>query len=144
MFYLRFCEFCICTFKQKRLNFSHVLAMPAKNNPNPAKTPIFPRFMPNSPSPVQQVRTKSPSTKSSKTASFWFSASLATRFRLKYGALVFLFSRSSAPSSTATSPVSSSETKKRSNYKISPIRFGAAEPTSVEHSKNKRNLKQNH
>lgn len=23
MFYLRFCEFCICTFKQKRLNFSH-------------------------------------------------------------------------------------------------------------------------
>ena len=23
--------------------------MPAKNNPNPAKTPIFPRFMPNSP-----------------------------------------------------------------------------------------------
>ena len=36
--------------------------MPAKNNPNPAKTPIFPRFMPNSPSPVQQVRTKSPST----------------------------------------------------------------------------------
>ena len=62
MFYLRFCEFCICTFKQKRLNFSHVLAMPAKNNPNPAKTPIFPRFMPNSPSPVQRVRTKSPST----------------------------------------------------------------------------------
>ena len=36
--------------------------MPAKNNPNPAKTPIFPRFMPNSPSPVQRVRTKSPST----------------------------------------------------------------------------------
>ena len=36
--------------------------MPAKNNPNPAKTPLFPRFMPNVPSPVQQVRTKSPST----------------------------------------------------------------------------------
>ena len=33
------------------------------------------------------------------------------------------------------SPVSISETdKKRSSYKISPIRFGAAEPTSVEHS----------
>ena len=26
-----------------------IIAMPAKNNPNPAKTPIFPRFMPNSP-----------------------------------------------------------------------------------------------
>ena len=38
------------------------LPMPAKNNPNSAKTPIFSRFMPNSPSPVQQVRTKSPST----------------------------------------------------------------------------------
>ena len=24
--------------------------MPAKNNTNPARTPIFPRFMPNSPS----------------------------------------------------------------------------------------------
>ena len=36
--------------------------MPAKNNPHPAKTPLFPRFMPNVPSPVQQVRTKSPST----------------------------------------------------------------------------------
>ena len=36
--------------------------MLVKNNTNPAKTPIFPRFMPNSPSPVQQVRTKSPST----------------------------------------------------------------------------------
>ena len=28
----------------------------------PAKTPLFPRFMPNSPSPVQQIRTKPPST----------------------------------------------------------------------------------
>ena len=36
--------------------------MPAKNNPNPAKTPLFPRFMPNVPSPVHSVRTKSPST----------------------------------------------------------------------------------
>ncbi len=36
--------------------------MPAKNNTNPAKTPIFSRFLPNSPSPVRQVRTKSPST----------------------------------------------------------------------------------
>ena len=36
--------------------------MPAKNSTNPAKTPIFPRFMPNVPSPVQQVRTKSLST----------------------------------------------------------------------------------
>ena len=26
--------------------------MPAKNNPNPAKTPLFPRFMSNSTSPV--------------------------------------------------------------------------------------------
>ena len=30
----------------------YLAGMPAKNNPNPAKTPIFPRFMPNSPSPV--------------------------------------------------------------------------------------------
>lgn len=30
MFYLRFCEFSICTFKQKRLNFSHVLATKSK------------------------------------------------------------------------------------------------------------------
>lgn len=30
MFYLRFCEFCTCTFKQKRLNFSHVLATKSK------------------------------------------------------------------------------------------------------------------
>ena len=44
--------------------------MPAKNNPNPAKTPIFPRFMPNSPSPVQQVRTRLRQ-KSSKIATFW-------------------------------------------------------------------------
>ena len=34
--------------------------MPAKNSTNPAKTPIFPRFMPNVPS--HSVRTKSPST----------------------------------------------------------------------------------
>ena len=36
--------------------------MPAKNSTNPAKTPLFPRFMPNVPSPVHSVRTKSPST----------------------------------------------------------------------------------
>ena len=36
--------------------------MPAKDNPNPAKTPLFPRFMPNVLSPVHSVRTKSPST----------------------------------------------------------------------------------
>ena len=36
-------------------------SMPAKNNLNPAKTPIFPPFMPNSPLPVHP-RTKSPST----------------------------------------------------------------------------------
>ncbi len=36
--------------------------MPDKNNTNLAKTPIFSRFLPNSPSPVRQVRTKSPST----------------------------------------------------------------------------------
>ena len=43
-------------------NYLVFYIMPAKNNPNPAKTPIFPRFMPNSPSPVHPVRTKSPST----------------------------------------------------------------------------------
>ena len=36
--------------------------MPAKNSTNPAKTPLFPRFMPNVPSPVHSVRTNSPST----------------------------------------------------------------------------------
>ena len=40
----------------------YLAGMPAKNSTNPAKTPIFPLFMPNVPSPVQQVRTKSPST----------------------------------------------------------------------------------
>ena len=40
---------------QNKINIiiNGIIAMPAKNNPNPAKTPIFPRFMPNSPSPVQ-------------------------------------------------------------------------------------------
>lgn len=41
---------------------SDFVLMPAKNNTNPAKTPIFSRFLPNSPSLVRQVRTKSPST----------------------------------------------------------------------------------
>ena len=36
--------------------------MPAKNSTNPATTPLFPRFMPDVPSPVHSVRTKSPST----------------------------------------------------------------------------------
>ena len=36
---------------QSKINIiiNGIIAMPAKNNPNPAKTPIFPRFMPNSP-----------------------------------------------------------------------------------------------
>lgn len=49
-------------------------------------------------------------------------------------ALAFLFFHIERAIVNGESPVSSSKpNKKGSNYKISPIRFGAAEPTSVEH-----------
>ena len=60
-----------------------VLRMPAKNNTNLAKTPLFPRFSANAPLKYVQYVCTRLYQKSSKISAFWLRASLTAYFLAK-------------------------------------------------------------